>query len=98
MRVVFLTNFYPPYGQGGYEQWCQEVAEGLQSRGHNVLILTSRHGCEKIKEQEPSWIQRTLHLEMELKSLRNGLQFFTKRQARELENLAHLQQCINDFQ
>lgn len=98
MRLIFLTNFYPPYGQGGYEQWCQEVAEGLQARGHTLLVLTSRHGCERAKTQEPSWIQRVLHLEMELKSLRNGVKFFTQRHAREQKNLFYLQQSVDTFQ
>ncbi len=98
MRTLFLTNFYPPYGQGGYEQWCQEVAENLQASGHHLLIVTSRHGIERRQTPEPAWIQRKLHLEMELKSLRNGLQFFTHRWRKEQENLRYLRQCIAQFQ
>ncbi|MCX6043830.1 MAG: glycosyltransferase family 4 protein [Chloroflexi bacterium] len=98
MRALFLTNFYPPYGQGGYEQWCQEIAENLQASGHDLLIVTSRHGLEQHPAPEPAWIQRKLHLEMELKSLRNGLQFFTHRCRKEQENLRYLRQCIDQFQ
>ncbi len=98
MRTLFLTNFYPPYGQGGYEQWCQEVAEGLQTGGHDLQILTSRHGLTRDQAPAPAWIQRKLHLEMELKSLRNGLQFFTHRCSNEQENLYHLRHCIEQFQ
>lgn len=98
MRALFLSNFYPPCGQGGYELWCQEVAEGLRMHGHEVLVLTSRHHRERVTQPEPAWIRRELHLEMELKSLRNGIQFFTHRRINEQENLAYLQQCVNTFQ
>ncbi|CAN5491444.1 hypothetical protein BH10CHL1_BH10CHL1_34030 [soil metagenome] len=98
MRVLFLTNFYPPYGQGGYEQWCQEVAENLQANGHDLLIVTSRHGLEECQAAELAWVQRKLHLEMELKSLRNSLQFFTHRSRNEQENLDYLRQCVEQFQ
>jgi hypothetical protein len=33
MRLLFLSNLYPPYEIGGYEQWCQEVAVRLRERG-----------------------------------------------------------------
>ena len=46
MRILFLSNFYPPHAIGGYEQWCQEVADRLQARGHVVTVLTSRYGLQ----------------------------------------------------
>ncbi len=42
MRILFLSNYYPPYALGGYEQWCQEVAGRLVARGHTVAVLTAR--------------------------------------------------------
>lgn len=97
MRLLFLSNFYPPASRGGYEQWCQEVAEGLLSRGHQVVVLTSRHGQDRLEEPDPAWVRRELHLEMELASLRNGLQFFTRRKARENENLHRLRQLVESL-
>lgn len=97
MRLLFLTNFYPPVGRGGYEQWCQEVAIGLRNLGHEVVVLTSRHGKPGFREPEPAWIHRELHLEMELASFRNGFQFFTSRRARENENLARLKLFLNNY-
>lgn len=46
MRILFISNFYPPYCLGGYEQWCQEVSNGLRERGHELWVLTSRHQAE----------------------------------------------------
>ncbi len=42
MRILFLSNYYPPYEVGGYEQWCAEVAAELQRRGHTVEVVSSR--------------------------------------------------------
>lgn len=97
MRLLFLSNFYPPASRGGYEQWCQEVAEGLRARGHDVVVLTSQHGRAASGQSDPAWVHRQLHLEMELASLRNGIDFFTQRRTREEENLARLRQLVADF-
>lgn len=73
MRILFLSNFYPPHDYGGYEQWCHEVATGLHRRGHEVSVLTSRYrrhqsnGCTQRAVEEVSIpVQRTLHLETDL--------------------------------
>src|SRR5512139_1085971 len=44
MRVLVVTNLYPPLYQGGYEVRCAQVAEALVRRGHQVCVLTSTHG------------------------------------------------------
>jgi len=41
MKMLFITNYYPPEVRGGYELWCQEVAESLANRGHEMTIVTS---------------------------------------------------------
>lgn len=41
MRLLFVTNLYPPVSLGGYEQICFDVACGLEESGHEVLVLTS---------------------------------------------------------
>lgn len=97
MRLLFLTNFYPPASRGGYEQWCQEVAEGLRAKGHEVVILTSRHDRDSIPQLEPAWVVRDLYLEMEFASLRNAIQFFTHRKGHANVNLARLRQAVKEF-
>jgi glycosyltransferase involved in cell wall biosynthesis len=96
MKLLFLSNFYPPASRGGYEQWCGEVAEGLRSRGHEVLVLTSTHGRGNLESPDPAWVRRDLHLEMEFASLRNAFQFFTSRRQRELENLSLIRKTIEN--
>jgi glycogen synthase len=43
MRVLVLSNFYPPHFIGGYELGCRDVVEGLKARGHDVRVLTSTY-------------------------------------------------------
>lgn len=40
MRLLGLTNTYPPSGRGGYAEICADVMEGLAARGHAVTVLT----------------------------------------------------------
>jgi len=97
MRILFLSNFYPPASRGGYEQWCQEVADGLRSKGHAVKVLTSDHGKSGLQTSNPAWVHRSLYLEMELASLKNAFQFFTHRKKREQENLNCVAEFIKQF-
>lgn len=44
MRILVLTNFFPPFELGGYGQLCEEVVTALNARGHTLHVLTSNHG------------------------------------------------------
>lgn len=41
VRILVVTNMYPPHHYGGYERSCQDVVERWRRRGHEVLVLTS---------------------------------------------------------
>jgi glycogen(starch) synthase len=43
MRVLVLTNMYPPHHYGGYELNCMEFVDAMRAAGHDVLVLTSDH-------------------------------------------------------
>lgn len=43
MKILALTNLYPPHYVGGYELHCQTIVEALRDRGHSVQVLTSDH-------------------------------------------------------
>jgi glycogen synthase len=47
MRILVLSNFYPPYYIGGYELGCYEAVEALKARGHEVRVLTSFYGLNR---------------------------------------------------
>lgn len=46
MKILTLTNLYPPFYVGGYELRCAAITEALRQRGHEVCVLTSDHGLE----------------------------------------------------
>ena len=44
MRILVVTNLYPPHYHGGYEVRCAQVAGALRAAGHDVCVLTSAYG------------------------------------------------------
>jgi glycosyltransferase involved in cell wall biosynthesis len=96
VRILFLTNFYPPYQVGGQEQSCQQVVEGLKQRGHATLVLTSMYGTNNTPK-EVGGISRSLYLEMDLVPWRHSLTFFTQRKRREKHNLQELERVLEAF-
>ncbi|HEX8208558.1 MAG TPA: glycosyltransferase family 4 protein [Longimicrobium sp.] len=44
MRILVVSNFYPPHFIGGYELGCAAAVEALRRRGHQVAVLTSTYG------------------------------------------------------
>jgi glycosyltransferase involved in cell wall biosynthesis len=44
VRILIVSNFYPPHALGGYELGCRDVVDALRARGHAVTVLTSWHG------------------------------------------------------
>lgn len=41
MRILVLSNFYPPHHFGGYELSCRDVMDRLARNGHDITVLTS---------------------------------------------------------
>ncbi len=100
LRLFVLTNFYPPYDRGGYEQFCAEVCNYLGSRGHQILILTSNYCSNQngvqVSEEQNLEIHRKLNLESNLFRY-SVLDFFLSRRKKEQENLLHLAQLLERF-
>ena len=40
VKILVVTNLYPPQHVGGYELGCRDVVEKLRARGHAVHVLT----------------------------------------------------------
>jgi glycosyltransferase involved in cell wall biosynthesis len=60
MRILALTNLYPPHHAGTFDNHCETVTESLRLRGHSVIILTSNHGLRS--EQWDDEVHRRLLL------------------------------------
>jgi glycogen(starch) synthase len=46
MKILIVSNLYPPYYMGAYELRCAQVAAALPAAGHEVRVLTSRYGLD----------------------------------------------------
>lgn len=89
MRILFLTNYYPPFEVGGYEQLCRDVAVRLADRGHAFAVLTSDRGvAEDVAAYEPD-VYRLMRIQPSANS-RLGIagQFFLTRRQAEAHNRA----------
>ena len=38
MKILVLTNLYPPHHAGTYDLRCQAITDALRLRGHTTLI------------------------------------------------------------
>jgi len=48
VRILFISNLYPPHFLGGYEILCSQVVEMLKQRGHEIIVLSSDHKNKEI--------------------------------------------------
>ncbi len=44
MKILVISNLYPPHAIGGYEERCRQIIDILRGRGHDARVLTSTHG------------------------------------------------------
>jgi glycosyltransferase involved in cell wall biosynthesis len=95
MRILFLSNFYPPYELGGWEQNCREIVLHLRERGHICYVLTSRYGVHSVNPSEKG-VMRRLHLEADIHRYR-PLAFFLQRPFQDKENKRVLKEVLDSF-
>lgn len=58
LRVLLVSNLFPPDVLGGYELLARDVALALRARGHAVEVLTT--GPKRA--EDPEWVHRDLTL------------------------------------
>ncbi len=98
MRILIISNYYPPYEVGGYEQLCRDVALRLMKRGHQIQILTSQRGTAGQSPLGESNVHRVLRLQPDYESRQSAsAQFFLHRRRDEAHNVRCLQKLIGEF-
>ena len=60
MKILVISNLYPPYAIGGYEERCRQVIDCLRANGHQIRVLTSTHGVAG--EQQDEHVHRRLRI------------------------------------
>ena len=90
MKILAISNFYPPHHVSGYALLCADVLTALGSRGHEVVVLTSDLGGNQDGETD---VHRVLTLESPLDyySLSDAVRY----PAAARRNLAHLQDLVD---
>jgi glycogen(starch) synthase len=58
MRILVLSDLYPPGTRGGYEVECHDVVEHLRAVGHDVRVLTSVYRRELAGTPDPTVLRR----------------------------------------
>ncbi|MEO0793804.1 MAG: glycosyltransferase family 4 protein [Verrucomicrobiota bacterium] len=62
MKILTISNLYPPHHVGGYEVRCQQVMDRLRGFGHDVHVLTSNHAKPGVSEPDQAGIERSLRI------------------------------------
>jgi glycosyltransferase involved in cell wall biosynthesis len=94
VKILALTNLYPPHHAGTFDTHCQNTVEALRLRGHTVMVLTSMHGLRA--EQRDREVSRSLLINGAF-----GEPKVTKIQplrAQEIHNNQALRDAIAEFQ
>src|SRR5579859_3736774 len=89
MKILVVTNLYPPHHVGGYELGCRDIVEQLRRRGHEVRVLTStfRHA-----NQADDRRHRTPNMEATETGVERILQFTTDSTPQQ-QRSSTLQEC-----
>jgi glycosyltransferase involved in cell wall biosynthesis len=101
VRILFLSNIYPPVARGGYEQWCQEVATELVQQNHQVCVLTSRaQNQAETSVHNGVEIYRLLNPEVEQGQglLNTAVRLLRDHKRIEQETLSCVHKLVTDFQ
>lgn len=62
MRILVITNLYPPHEIGGYELRCRDICDRLKAKGHDIHILTSSHRVQGRQEISELHVSRKLRI------------------------------------
>jgi glycogen synthase len=60
MRILVISNLFPPNVLGGYEILCEQVCSRLQELGHEIKVLTAV--ADESDQQRSSHVERSLQL------------------------------------
>jgi len=58
VKILALSNLYPPDVLGGYEIGCKQAVDGLRARGHEVRVLTTTPRSPIATAAEPGVARR----------------------------------------
>ena len=97
MKLLFVSNQFPPDSRGGYENLCKEVATAFVERGHEIAVVTSlTPGAAAVKEETPFPVHRVLRRELEGGLKSTVFKLLGERKASEAENLRQVRRLVTE--
>ena len=95
MKILVISNLYPPHEIGGYEIICRDVVEHLAAQGHQLRVLTSDHHIDG----RPQTLQPTVSRQLKVHGFYGHPWLPIHRLlALEAHNHRTLQQALDTFQ
>ena len=95
MRILVLSNYYPPFELGGWGQLTRDVSTCLEERGHRVHVLTSNYRRADLNSPESN-VSRLLHLDS-LDAAYYHPYYSLNQRRHEFENKRIISRLIADF-
>jgi glycosyltransferase involved in cell wall biosynthesis len=91
VKILVISNLYPPYFLGGYEIGCRNIVEGLRERGHEVYVLTSP---SHVYEEPESSNSKSSHIfrALQLKAFQPLDNFHEN-----VRSMAHFEAMVSNF-
>ncbi|MBN1875880.1 MAG: glycosyltransferase family 4 protein [Anaerolineae bacterium] len=96
MRILTLSNLYPPTHLGGMELRLQETIQGLQERGHQCQVLTSDFVPPGIVLSDEPGVARFLSLDADVYHYK-PLHYVLNRQAQLRQNVEAFKNLARAF-
>ncbi len=97
MKILVISNLYPPDIYGGCEILCNQVCEGFEKKGHQISVLTSIPSREEFWQKgKDNHILRRLKLTMPFEQPPSEINFWHKRKTFR-RNFAETRQCIQQL-
>jgi glycosyltransferase involved in cell wall biosynthesis len=97
MKILAVSNIYPPFWLGGYELICAQVMEELRARGHDVVVATTPSHVPG--PPDPPYVRRCLRLSAHVPNYgaqANELWWMHARDTSDLDNVYALHQMLRE--
>jgi len=95
VRVLTITNMYPPHHLGGYELSCWDVMRRMHARGHRIHVLTTDMVIPGVDAGDEPGVDRTLRFYWDDHKLLNPS--VLRRVAIERHNQRELRRVLDSF-
>ncbi|MBK7365968.1 MAG: glycosyltransferase family 4 protein [Nitrosomonas sp.] len=98
MKILTISNLYPPNAVGGYEVLCFEVMQALARKGYEIAVLTSNYGNKHVDDIPNQRILRYLTLLAHEENIYLPLNISAARRSEiNQKNLQYFEQALKDF-